>query len=52
MQFFLVPIVLLFSVALMLYASPIILFVAPLVVIGLIISVLIHSVRHHSKTVR
>jgi len=52
MHIFLVLIVLVFSAALILYASPVILFLAPLVVIGLIISVLTDSARHHSKSVR
>ena len=52
MQLFLVFVVLVFSVALILYASPIILYIAPLIVVGLVISFLIDSVRHHSKTVK
>ena len=52
MQLFLVFVVLVFSVGLILYASPIILYIAPLIVIGLLISFLTDFVRHHSKTVR
>lgn len=52
MQLFLIFIVLVFSVALILYASPIVLYIAPLIVIGLLISLLTDSVRHHSKTGR
>ena len=52
MEFFLIFVVLVFSVALILYASPIILYITPLIVVGLLISFLIDSVRHHSKTVR
>jgi hypothetical protein len=52
MQLFLVFVVLVFSVALILYASPIILYLAPLVVIGFLVSFLTNSVRRHSKTVR
>jgi hypothetical protein len=50
MQLFPIFIVLMFSFALILYASPIILYTAPLIAIGLVISFLIDSVRHHSKT--
>ncbi len=52
MQLFLIFVVLVFSVALILYAAPIILYIVPLIVIGLLISFLIDFVRHHSKTVR
>lgn len=52
MQFILVLIVLLFSAALILYASPLILYIAPLIVIGVVISLLMDSVRHKAKTVR
>lgn len=52
MQIFLIFVVLVFSVALILYASPLILYIAPLIIIGLVISFLTDSVRHHSKTVR
>lgn len=52
MQLFLILVVLVFSVALILYAAPIILYIAPLIVIGLVISFLTDSVRHHSKTVK
>jgi nitrate/nitrite transporter NarK len=52
MQLFLIFVVLVFSVALILYASPIILYIAPLIVIGLVISFLTDSIRHHSKTAR
>ena len=50
MELFLIFVVLVFSVALILYAAPIILYIVPLIVIGLLISFLIDSVRHHSKT--
>ena len=49
MQFFLFFVVLVFSVALILYAAPIILYLLPVFVIGLIISCLTDSNRHHSK---
>ena len=52
MQLFLVFVVLVFSLALFLYASPIILYVMPVAVIGVAISFLIGVVRHHSKTVK
>ena len=52
MQMILIFVVLVFSVGLLLYASPIILYLAPLIVIGLLISCLTGSVRRHSKTVR
>jgi archaellum component FlaG (FlaF/FlaG flagellin family) len=51
MQIFLIFVVLVFSVALVVYASPIILFIVPLIVIGLVISYLSDSDRHHSNTV-
>jgi len=50
MQLILIFVVLAFSVALILYASPIVLYIVPLIVIGLVISFLTDSVRHHSKT--
>ncbi len=52
MQFLIIFIVLGFSVGLILYASPIILYMAPLIVIGLLISYLTDSALHHSKTVK
>jgi len=52
MQLLAILIVLVFSVGLILYALPIILYLAPLIVIGLLISCLTDSARHHSKTVR
>jgi hypothetical protein len=52
MQFLIIFIVLGFSVGLILYASPIILYLAPLIVIGLLIGCLADSASHHSKTVK
>ena len=52
MQFLIIFIVLGFSVGLILYALPIILYLAPLIVIGLIIGCLTDSASHHSKTVK
>jgi hypothetical protein len=52
MQVLLVFVVLMFSAALILYASPVILFLVPLVVVGLIFSALTDTARHHSKSVR
>ncbi len=52
MQLLIILIVLGFSVGLILYALPIILYLVPLVVIGLLISFLTDSASHHSKTVK
>ena len=52
MQMILIFFVLVFSVGLLLYASPIILYLAPLIVIVLLISCLTGHARHHAKTVR
>ena len=49
MQLFLTFVVLAFSVALILYATQIILYVVPTILIGLVISFVIDCVRHHSK---
>ena len=51
MQVVLFFVVLAFSVALFLYASPIILYIVPLIVVGIIISLVTDFVRHRSKTV-
>lgn len=47
MEFLMIFVVLAFSVALMLYATPIILYVVPLLLVGLLISYIHDSVRHH-----
>ena len=52
MQLLAILVVLGFSVGLILYALPIILYLAPLIVIGLLISCLTDSARHHAKTDR
>jgi len=49
MQMILIFVVLVFSVGLLLYASPIILYLAPLIAVGLVISFAANSIRHHSK---
>ena len=51
MQLFLIFVVLAFSGALILYALPIVLYLGPLIIVGLLISFLTDSVRHHSKTI-
>ena len=52
MQLILIFVVLVFSIGLILYASPIVLYIAPLIMICFVISFLTDSCRHHSKTVR
>lgn len=51
MQVFLVFVVLLFSAAIILYALPLILYIAPILVIGLLISLINDSIRHHRARV-
>lgn len=51
MQFLLILVALAFSAALVLYALPIILYVAPVFVVGIIISLIADSIRHKSKAV-
>lgn len=51
MQMILIFVVLAFSDALIPYALPIVLYVGPLIIVGLLISFLTGSVRHHSKTI-
>jgi len=52
MQLILIFVVLALSVALILFASPIFLYIVPLIIIGLVISFLTACARHHSKTVK
>jgi cytochrome c biogenesis protein CcdA len=51
MQLLMILIVLVFSGGLILFASPIIFYLAPLVVIGFLISFLTGYARHHSNSI-
>lgn len=51
MQIFVVLAIVLFSAALFMYALPLILYIAPLFIIGIIISLVSASVHHKSKPV-
>jgi len=52
MQYLLILIVLMLSAALMLFALPIILYVVPLIVVGLLISLGTSNHSYRSKTVK
>ncbi len=49
MQLFLIFVMLVFSVALIPYALPIILYIAPLIVVGVLISWVTDSIRNKSR---
>ena len=53
MPFFLIAVVMLFSIAIFVYALPVLLYIAPLVVIGVMISLIVDAVHqhHHSRPV-
>ena len=51
MQLFLIFVMLVFSVALIPYALPIILYIAPLIVVGVLISWVTDWIRNKSRTV-
>jgi hypothetical protein len=51
MQILLIPVVLLFSVAVILNALPLILYIAPVLIVGLIISLIVDALHHRSKPV-
>ena len=51
MQFFLIFVVLVCSIALIVYASPIILYMAPMIVVGVIFSWVTDTIRNKSRTV-
>ena len=49
MQLALVFVVLLFSIAIIVYALPVMLYIVPLVVIGVLISIAVDSHHHHGS---
>ena len=51
MQLFLLFVILVLAAPLLLYAMPIIAYLVPLMLIGLVISILVDCVRHHSGAV-
>ncbi|MFQ6005577.1 MAG: hypothetical protein ACE5OQ_08730 [Woeseia sp.] len=50
MQVFLFFVVLIFAAPLIAFASPVIIFVAPFILVGLALSCISDSVRHHART--
>ncbi|MFQ5548708.1 MAG: hypothetical protein ACE5FV_10470 [Woeseia sp.] len=50
MQVFLLFVVLVFAAPLIAFASPVIIFVAPFILVGLVLSWISDSVRHHART--
>ena len=51
MELFLLFVVMVLAAPLLLFAMPVIMYLVPLMLIGLVISILLDRVRHHSRAV-
>jgi len=52
MQLFMLFFVLIVSAPLIMFASPIMIYVVPFIIVGFAVSFMVDSIRHHSKEIR